>query len=110
MNIRYNSTLKATLPVALTQSADEATMKSLGDPKVLLSQPAMTALRETLEKSGGNGQELFDQTVHSIRTSMEAGLRTVFIIAAAAMLLAFLLIITIPEISIEPPAEDKKQS
>jgi MFS family permease len=110
MNIRYNSTLKATLPAALTQSANESTMKSLGDPKVLLSQPAMTALRETLDKTGGNGQELFDQTVHAIRTSMEAGLRTVFVISAIAMLFAFLLIITIPEISIEPPAAEKKNA
>jgi MFS family permease len=110
MNIKYNSTLKATLPAALTQSANEATMKSLGDPKVLLSEPAMAALRETLEKTGGNGQKLFEQTVYSIRTSMEAGLRTVFVVSAIAMLLAFLLVVTIPEISIEAPVEDKKNS
>jgi MFS family permease len=108
MNIKYGRTLKATLPSALTQSTNEATMKSLGDPKVLLSVPAMAALQETLENTGGDGHKLFEQTVHAIRTSMEAGLRTVFVISAIAMLLAFLLIVTIPEISIEAPVEDKK--
>jgi MFS family permease len=108
MNIKYNSTLKATLPAALRQSANDATMKSLGDPKVLLSESAMTELRETLEKTGGEGKQLFEQTVHAIRTSMEAGLRTVFVISGIAMLLAFLLIVTIPEISLEAPVEDKK--
>ena len=96
MNMQYNSALKASLPAALTQSANEATMTSLGDPRVLLSEPAMNELRETLAKTGGDGRMLFEQTVQAIRTSMESGLRMVFIIAAITMLLAFLLILTIP--------------
>jgi MFS family permease len=107
MNIRYNSVLKASLPAALAQSADAATLTALGDPKVLLSEQAMEELRAALTKKGAENPALFDQTVQAIRTSMEAGLRTVFVIAAITMLLAFLLIVTIPEISLEPPAEDK---
>ncbi len=110
MNIRYGSALKASLPAALAQSADNATMTALGDPKVLLSEPAMKELKERLTQRGAEGTVLFDQTVQAIRTSMEAGLRTVFIIAAITMLLAFLLILTIPVISLEPPAEEKRKS
>ena len=40
--------------------------------------------------------------------SMESGLRIVFIIAAVAMFLAFLLILTIPVIPIDKPVEDKR--
>ena len=79
-------------------------MTSLGNPRVLLSQPAMAALRETLNKN----QELLDQTVAAIRTSMESSLRFVFIIGAICMLLAFLTICTIPEISIDAKVEEKK--
>jgi hypothetical protein len=68
------------------------------------------ALKEILTKTGGDGEKIFDQTVHAIRISMEAGLRTVFIIAAIGMLLAFLPITTIPEISIEPPVKEKKST
>lgn len=108
MNMRYNSALKASLPGAIVQTASDATIASLGDSRVLLSAPAMRELRETLTKTSSNGEALFEQTVRAIRTSMESGLRIVFIIAACAMFLAFLLILTIPVIPIDKPVEDKR--
>jgi MFS family permease len=105
MNVKYNKTLKTSLPANIAVVADEKTMASLGDPKVLLSEPAMNALRETLQKTGDSDQILFKQTVQAIRTSMESGLRIVFVIAAVAALLAFLLILTIPQISMERGSE-----
>lgn len=104
MNTQYNSMLKASLPAELAQLTNQATMTSLGNPRVLLSQQAMSALRETLNKK----PEVLDQTVSAIRTSMESSLRFVFIIGAVCMLLAFLIICTIPEISIDAKVEDKK--
>jgi MFS family permease len=106
MNMKYSSTLKASLPAELSQSADQATMTSLGNPRVLLSEPAMAALRATLNKMSRNGQAILDQTVSAIRISMEAGLRVIFIIGALATLVTFLTICTISEVSIEAPAED----
>jgi MFS family permease len=104
MNTEYNSMLKASLPAELAKLTDQATMTSLGNPRVLLSKPAMAALRETLD----NKREVLDQTVSAIRTSMESSLRFVFIIGAACMLLAFLIICTIPEIPIDAKVEEKK--
>jgi MFS family permease len=104
MNTQYNRALKAALPAELAQLTNQATMTSLGNPRVLLSQQAMAALRETLNKK----PEVLDQTVSAIRTSMESSLRFVFIIGAVCMLLAFLIICTIPEISIDANVEDKK--
>jgi hypothetical protein len=83
-------------------------MTSLGNPRVLLSKPAIAALRATLDEQSHNARALLDQTVSAIRVSMEAGLRTIFIIGAVAMVLTFLIICTIPEISIDVPVEDKK--
>jgi MFS family permease len=104
MNMEYNRVLKASLPAGLAKLTDQATMTSLGNPRVLLSKPAMAALRETL----GNKREVLDQTVSAIRISMESSLRFVFIIGAVCMLLAFLIICTIPEISIDAKVKDKK--
>jgi hypothetical protein len=101
MNTKYNSALKVSLPAELVQIADQATITSLGNPRVLLSKPAMTALRETLGKTSANGQAILDQTVSAIGTSMESSLRIVFIISAITMLMTFLIICTIPEISID---------
>jgi len=107
MNIQYNGSLKALLPASLTQVADEATIASLGNPRVLLSEPAMNALKDGLSQRNG-GQALFEQTVYAIRSSMESGLKIVFVISALTMLLAFLLILTIPEIPMDKTVEDKR--
>ncbi|HTY62378.1 MAG TPA: MFS transporter [Acidobacteriota bacterium] len=108
MNIRYTNALRGSLPPAITQTAGETTMKSLGDPRVLLSESAMHSLRVTLTKTDSGGDALFQQTVDAIRASMESGLRIVFVIAAVTMLLAFLLILTIPVIPLDPPGEEKR--
>jgi MFS family permease len=109
LNIQYSNALKASLPPALTQFAAETTMTSLGNPRVLLSEDAMNALKKDLSQRS-DGKALFEQTVTAIQSSLEAALRTVFIIGAAAMFLAFLLIITIPNISLAAPAEDGSAS
>ena len=67
----------------------------------------MTELEDKFVKMGSGGQALFQETVAALRTSLEAGLRSVFWIGALTMLASFLLIITIPEIPIgaEAPPE-----
>ncbi len=108
MNMKYNATLKVSLPTEVSRLADQATMTSLGNPRVLLSKSAMDKLQATLNKTGSNGQAILDRTVSAIRLSMEAGLRIVFVIGAIAMLFTFLIMCSIPEISIDVPVEDKK--
>jgi MFS family permease len=108
MNVAYADVLKKSLPAALNQVADNATMTSIGNPRVLLSKPAMKALEEKFSKTGSQGPALFQQTVQAIRKSMEAGLRMVFLVAAGTMLLSFLFILTLPEISMDAEVEDRK--
>jgi MFS family permease len=108
MNINYNSTLKASLPKEVSGMDSQATMTSLGNPRVLLLADEMASLGKTLKNKYANGDAILEQTVSSIRLSMEAGLRIIYIIGAIAMLLTFLIICTIPEISIERVVEDKK--
>jgi len=107
MNVSYAAKLKAALPGELHQFADAKTMTALGDPKALLSPKAMRELEATFDKAGGNGKELFKKTVEAIRASMEGGVRSVFIFGAATMLLSFLLILTVPEVSMDAVVEDK---
>ena len=108
MNAVYERKLAASLPEKLKQVADEAMMQSLGNSRVLLSAPAMAKLEKTFSDMGSDGPALFRQTVQAIRVSMEAGLRSVFLVAAVAMLLAFILICTVPEIPLGTVANDKK--
>ncbi len=108
MNMKYNSTLKTALPAEVSRLANEATMTSLGNPRVLLSDSGLASLRATLNQKSSNGNALLEQTVSAIRLSMESGLRIIYVIGAIAMLLTFLIICTLPQISIDAPAEDKE--
>ena len=49
---------------------------------------------------------LFPKTVQAIRTSMQAGLRSVFWLSAITMLISFLIILTLPEISLDNEAQE----
>ena len=90
----YHKTLEASLPGGLEH------MAGLINSRVLLSEPDMTALESTFREMGSEGESLLQQTVEAIRSSMESSLRIVFWISALTMLLAFFLIVTIPEIPI----------
>lgn len=109
MNEAYAHTLQKSLPAELNQVADKATLQSLADPKILLSEPAMKKLEAAFHEFGERGPALFDKTVKAIRNSLEAGLRTVFLIGAVTCLFSFLLILTIPEIPIETEVQDKRK-
>ena len=73
-----------------------------------MSQDAMKELQNTFNKIEGQGAVLFNQTVQAIRSSLQSGLRVVFLVGSAALFLAFLLILTIPEISMDVEVQDKK--
>lgn len=109
MNVSYGKKLEATLPPELRQFADKATLTALGDPKSLLSPTAKNELKAKLSNAGTDGEELFAKTLQSVRASMEAGLKSVFLLGAVAMLISFLLILGVPEVSMDAVVEDKKQ-
>jgi MFS family permease len=108
MNVAYANRLDAMFPAGLKQIADKEAISALGDPKALLSPAAMKALETSFEKMGTSGKEMFSQAVGAIRSSLEAGVRAVFLLGAASMLISFLLILTVPEVSIDAEVEDKK--
>ena len=108
MNAAYANRLDAIFPAELRQVADKEAIAAMGDPKALLSPAAMKALEASFAKMGTNGREMFSQTVGAIRNSLEAGVRAVFLLGAATMLLSFLLILTVPQVSMDAETEDKK--
>lgn len=110
MNAAYADSLMASLPSSLAQQVDKATMASFGNPRVLLSAPAMAELERTFNDIGDQGPALFDQTVQAIRDAMQSGLRVIFLIGAVTMLVSFLLVLTIPEVSLDVEAPDRKPS
>jgi MFS family permease len=106
LNASYSTTLAATLPEELKSVAEEDALTALGNPRVLLLDREMDTLKKDFSRRWADGQVLFDRTVEAIRTSMESGLRSIFLIAAITMLISFLLIITIPEISLDSEIQE----
>jgi MFS family permease len=93
LNVTYTRNLSQSLPEGLLDIADEKIMDVMEDPQILLSGSAMEDLEEILKDKGDT---LIQQTKDATRSSLEAGIRNIFWISAALMLLAFLVICTIP--------------
>jgi len=91
MNSTYKTTLAVNVPEEL--KTDDF-IETAGNSRVLLSQKDMDALEADFAAKGQSA--LFPQMVNSIRHSLVAGLRGVFRISAVTMLMAFLLICTLP--------------
>lgn len=96
MNVSYANALHHSIPEDLHDIVDEKTMTALDDPQVLLSGPALENLEKSFMEHGEKGLQLFNNTLESIRYSLESGLRNIFLIGAIMTLLAFLIICTIP--------------
>ena len=61
-----------------------------------MSESALENLRKTFQENGDKGEQLFQQTVEAIRQSLEAGLRNIFWVGSIMMIVAFLIICTVP--------------
>jgi MFS family permease len=96
MNASYEKALTYSLPQELHRIADKETLASLGNPRILLSQSAMDELKTKFDQGGSEMQALFPDTVRAIRYSLQAGVKSVFRLGAVTMLLAFLIICTVP--------------
>jgi MFS family permease len=107
MNVTYQKKLADLLPRDLSSHIDAATLESIADPSVLLSKDALSKLESACSRIEDNNPMLFDQTVEAIRDALQSGLRVLFLIGSIALLIALLIILTIPEVSMDEEVRDK---
>jgi MFS family permease len=107
-NTKYKSTVEAKLPAEVYKFVDRDKITNPDKAGALLVEKQKAALLAEFNKNGSNGEAMLGETISAIRLSMESGLRIIYIVGAIAMLLTFLIICTIPEISIDAVVEDKK--
>ena len=106
MNATYAKSLK--LPAALDQAADKEIIDSVNNPNALLSDTKKAELENLFRKKGSQGDALLHQTIDAMRSSFETGLRSVYMIGAVTMLLAFLLITTLPAVPLGSEAKQEE--
>ena len=104
MNVSYEQRLQSLLPTEAGLQMDASTFESIADSRVLMNDGAMARLEDALRAD----EHLYTRTVQAIRSALRSGLKTVFLIGAIAMLMAFLFIITIPEVSMDAEVQDKR--
>ncbi|MEJ2111419.1 MAG: MFS transporter, partial [Acidobacteriota bacterium] len=103
-NVTYKERLS--LPEEIGALTDVAVINSLRNPDALLNQKSLKALEASIKSIDSEGDALFERTISAIRNAMESSLRRVFLLGAITMLLAFLLICTIPEVPIGNGVEE----
>jgi len=103
-NVTYKKSLS--LPDGLDNLMDSETMVSLQNPDALLNPNSMSRLEEAFKNIEPEGDALLNKTVPALRNAFEASLRRVFLLGAITMFLAFLLILSIPEIPISNGADE----
>jgi MFS family permease len=107
MNVAYQKKLNELLPQDLERHIDSSVLDSIANPSVLMDKSALAELEKVCDQIEDNNPELFDQTIQAVRGALQSGLKVVFLLGAIALLVALLIILTIPEVSIEEEVEDK---
>ncbi len=105
MNATYEKRLAELLPQDLETKIGSDAFKKFSDPGVLMSKDSMAGFKAAFSKAQGLDHELFENTIQSVRGALQSGLRVVFLIGSIAILLAFLIIITIPEVPLNNGGE-----
>jgi MFS family permease len=107
MNATYEKKLEKLLPPDLALHIDAATLESIADPSVLISETALEELQSAFNRIEDKNPMLFDQTVQAVRSALQSGLKVLYLIGSVALLIALLFILTIPEVSMDAEVQDK---
>jgi MFS family permease len=105
LNMSYKSALQ--LPVEAAQLTGNAGSLASLDYKVLLDEKGKADLVNSFVKKYPNGKVLADQTISSMRNALESGLKVIYIIGVLTMLCTFIIMCTVPQVSMDAPAQEE---
>lgn len=100
MNTVYTSRLAASMPAGVAEKIDAATVASLNNPNMLVSAEVRAGLEQTFKAAGDDGS-LFAGTMAAVKSSMDTALRGINILSLAMMAISLLMVLSIPEISMD---------
>ena len=98
MTNRFNSAFEANLPATLRQQIPAPQLEALRNPQVLLSHTATTKIHDSFTAFGPQGETLFAGLMLAIRQSLATAVTTLFLVAACALVLAFVAVLFLKEI------------
>ncbi|MBI1802064.1 MAG: MFS transporter [Chloroflexi bacterium] len=95
---QFKSGLQANLPAALAQAVPADRLAALQNPQLLMSAEAMSRVQQGFAAIGPQGKALFEQLMQAIRISLATAITELFMVGAAAMVLAFVATLFLKEI------------
>lgn len=95
---RLHSDLLGQLPTEVTDRAPEEMLRSLEEPRVLLSPEALAQLRNGFGAFGDAGPALYQRAVDTMRGVLADGLHEVFLIGLLVAFLALAVSVFLPEV------------
>ena len=99
---RFSSQFIGKLPSEVTSLVPPSTLQTLAsNPQALVSTEAQQQLSNILSQFGPQAQQIYDQIIEALRTTLMSALRETFLIALGATVLAFLIHIFIKEIPLK---------
>lgn len=108
MTTRFQSAFDANVSSELTQSLSPEQVEQLRNPQALLQPEATSGIQDMLAGLGGNTQQLYDQLLGVIRDSLTVAITDLFLVGAAAMLLALVAVIFLPEIPLKKSMREEQ--
>ena len=98
MTTRFQDAFARNLPPTLTAAVPPERLAALQNPQVLLSPEATAQIQQGFAAFGAQGQALFQQLMVAIRDSLAEAITSLFVIAAGAMVVGFVVTLFLQEI------------
>jgi hypothetical protein len=97
---RLDQELASNLPAEVRERAPQPLLEGLENPRILLDDGALERVRDDgfAPVFGADTARLFEQTVASMQEALATSITEVFLIAAALMAVAVVIILFLPEV------------
>jgi hypothetical protein len=102
---RLDSELAKGIPAEVQSSAPEPLLEALENPRILLDEGALAAIRDEgfAGVFGANASALFTATIDSMQSALATSIAEIFMISAVLMACSFVITLFLPEVPLRGP-------
>ena len=88
MTSRFHTVFNQQLPADVTATVPKEQLAQLNNPQLILSPDAVAQVKESFTAFGGQGDQLFNQVILTVRTALSVAITDLFVIGMVFMLLS----------------------
>ncbi len=88
MTSRFHTVFNQQLPADVSATVPKEQLAQLNNPQLILSPDAVAQMKESFAAFGGQGDQLFNQVILTVRTALSVAITDLFVIGMVFMLLS----------------------